>query len=390
MRSIDDPSFLTPDERLSEVAAILAGRVCRHRNACPCRISHPFSRNANYRPYFGVRGWALLGSFSWLRLRPMIDNPRPLGQTQDQCPRAADPSLQRKEQATMNVRLHATCVCWLLILLSDVLAVRGDQAEVIMPKEVIRFFNGDKLDGLYTWLERTKYEDPDKVLTIKDGVVHFTGDENGYICTKKRYKDYHLVVEYRWGERTFGEPQDHGPIVRRVPPLRRPRRGVSGPVHGRAGMPDHRRRHRRLRTHSRKTRRREPDSRLDHRRDRQAPRLRRPARLAERRPARHPDRPERLSRQLVRPRPAMGERRWTIGRRTTWPARARSGPALDIVSDGGHVQYRVNGVLANEAFDVTPSSGKICLQCEGAEMDFRRFELHPLNKTTVLRDARAG
>jgi hypothetical protein len=38
-----------------------------------------------------------------------------------------------------------------------------------------------------------------------------------------------------------------------------------------------------------------------------------------------------------------------------------------------------NGVLANEAFDVKPSSGKISLQVEGAEMDFRNFELHPLD-----------
>jgi len=44
--------------------------------------------------------------------------------------------------------------------------------------------------------------------------------------------------------------------------------------------------------------------------------------------------------------------------------------------------YYVNCVLANEAFDVTPSTGKISLQCEGAEMDYRRFELHPLNKST--------
>ncbi len=29
MRTFDDPSFLTPDERLSEVAAILAGGVLR-------------------------------------------------------------------------------------------------------------------------------------------------------------------------------------------------------------------------------------------------------------------------------------------------------------------------------------------------------------------------
>lgn len=38
MRTFDDPSFLTPDERLSEVAAILAGGVLRlySRSALSC------------------------------------------------------------------------------------------------------------------------------------------------------------------------------------------------------------------------------------------------------------------------------------------------------------------------------------------------------------------
>ena len=43
--------------------------------------------------------------------------------------------------------------------------------------------------------------------------------------------------------------------------------------------------------------------------------------------------------------------------------------------------YYVNDVLANEAFNVKPSSGRISLQVEGAEMDFRNFELRPLGKS---------
>ena len=52
---------------------------------------------------------------------------------------------------------------------------------------------------------------------------------------------------------------------------------------------------------------------------------------------------------------------------------------LDVICDGGHIVYRVNGVLANEAFDVEPSAGKILIQSEGAEVYVRRFELHPLS-----------
>ena len=51
---------------------------------------------------------------------------------------------------------------------------------------------------------------------------------------------------------------------------------------------------------------------------------------------------------------------------------------LDVVCDGGHITYRVNGTLANEAFDMNPTSGKILFQSEGAEVYVRRFELQPL------------
>jgi hypothetical protein len=41
----------------------------------------------------------------------------------------------------------------------------------------------------------------------------------------------------------------------------------------------------------------------------------------------------------------------------------------------------VNGVEVNEATEVSPASGRILLQCEGFEIFFRKFELHPLRKT---------
>ena len=53
---------------------------------------------------------------------------------------------------------------------------------------------------------------------------------------------------------------------------------------------------------------------------------------------------------------------------------------LDVICDGGHIIYRVNGIQANEGFDAEPSSGKILLQSEAAEVYYRRFELQPLGK----------
>ena len=44
----------------------------------------------------------------------------------------------------------------------------------------------------------------------------------------------------------------------------------------------------------------------------------------------------------------------------------------------GVVSVIVNGTVVNRAEAVFPSSGPILLQCEGSEIFFRRFELHPL------------
>jgi hypothetical protein len=52
--------------------------------------------------------------------------------------------------------------------------------------------------------------------------------------------------------------------------------------------------------------------------------------------------------------------------------------SVECVCDGGNVTVRVNGTVVNEASDVSPRSGPILLQSEGSEVLFRRFELHAL------------
>jgi hypothetical protein len=72
-------------------------------------------------------------------------------------------------------------------------------------------FNGRDLDGWYTFLQKHgKDRDPDRVVTIEDGAIHLykharDGDEvvMGYIATEKEYGDYHLRLQYRWGEKKF-------------------------------------------------------------------------------------------------------------------------------------------------------------------------------------------
>ena len=72
-------------------------------------------------------------------------------------------------------------------------------------------FNGRDLTGWYTFLQKHgKDRDPDRVITIEDGTIHLyknarDGDEvvMGYIGTEKEYGDYHLRLQYRWGEKKF-------------------------------------------------------------------------------------------------------------------------------------------------------------------------------------------
>src|SRR5262249_45479580 len=87
-----------------------------------------------------------------------------------------------------------------------VVVLRGDEppTSAVPPGGVIRLFNGRNLDGLSTWLQDTKHDDPRQVFRVGDGVLQITGAGNGYIATREEYRDYHLIVEYRWGKATDG------------------------------------------------------------------------------------------------------------------------------------------------------------------------------------------
>src|SRR5690606_27209695 len=75
------------------------------------------------------------------------------------------------------------------------------------PHKTIQLFNGKNLEGWYTFLKgRGRDIDPKKVFTVRDGLIHISGEEYGCITTDKEYENYKLVVEYKWGEQTF-EPR---------------------------------------------------------------------------------------------------------------------------------------------------------------------------------------
>ncbi len=86
--------------------------------------------------------------------------------------------------------------------------MRAQQVPVVRPTETIVLFNGKNLDGFYTYLETNKYKDPKHVFTVKDGVLRISGEEWGGLTTRKAYRDYHLVVEWKWGGLTWAPRED--------------------------------------------------------------------------------------------------------------------------------------------------------------------------------------
>lgn len=69
-------------------------------------------------------------------------------------------------------------------------------------------FNGKDLTGFYVYLKEHKYEDPKKVFTVHDGLLHVSGEEWGGVATKEEFSDYHLVVEWKWGEKTWASRKE--------------------------------------------------------------------------------------------------------------------------------------------------------------------------------------
>jgi hypothetical protein len=64
-------------------------------------------------------------------------------------------------------------------------------------------FNGRDLEGFYTFLTDSKQDDPRGVFTVGDGSIVVSGEEWGGFATKDEFQDYLLIVEWRWGERTW-------------------------------------------------------------------------------------------------------------------------------------------------------------------------------------------
>ena len=73
-----------------------------------------------------------------------------------------------------------------------------------------RLFDGRTLDGWRFYQEGVPDGDPRRVVRIQDGALHFLapdrgadGTKPGHISTLDEHGDFHLRLQFRWGEARY-------------------------------------------------------------------------------------------------------------------------------------------------------------------------------------------
>ncbi|MCD7937197.1 MAG: DUF1080 domain-containing protein [Tannerellaceae bacterium] len=69
----------------------------------------------------------------------------------------------------------------------------------VYAQKTIKLFNGKDLSNWNFVVDKNSVP-ADQVYSVKDGVIHITGQPFGYMYTKEKYDNYKLHVEWRWAE----------------------------------------------------------------------------------------------------------------------------------------------------------------------------------------------
>lgn len=100
----------------------------------------------------------------------------------------------------------------ILFLFAFSLTLNGLRSqEAIAPPAVVDLLADPELKDFTAHLNPASSlsDDPRKIWAIGAvGTMRVSGEGMGYLRTNKAYRDYHLVIEYRWGERTLGTRAD--------------------------------------------------------------------------------------------------------------------------------------------------------------------------------------
>jgi Domain of Unknown Function (DUF1080) len=185
----------------------------------------------------------------------------------------------------------------------------------------IPLFNGKDLSN---WVFKLKDPavDPAKVFTVKNGIIHISGDPFGYMRTVATYSDYKLHVEWRWP----AEATNSGVFVHAQKPdsvwLRcvecQLKAGNAGDFVCMNGAD------------------------MNERKDKSKPFV------------------EKLAASSEKP---TGE--WNT---------------MEVTCLGNTIEVKVNGILQNRGTNVSVNAGSICLQSEGKEVEFKNVYLTKLKK----------
>lgn len=249
------------------------------------------------------------------------------------------------------------------------------------PRGVVDLLAGQAREHLYTWLVDDHYEDPLRVFSYVDAVdggpaLRISGERWGGVATRRNFRDYRLVAEFRWGLLSWGDRRDRardsGILIHC-----QGRDGNTGPdfngpwmasvevqiIEGGTGDLIL------VGGHGEEGETLQPGLRTTVSRDRDGEWVYDPwGKWREFRRgrinwfARDPDWEDRL------------------GFRGKRDVESPSGQwnQLEIVCRGNEITSYLNGRLVNRARDLWWTEGKIMIQSEGAEIFFRRLELHPL------------
>lgn len=230
-------------------------------------------------------------------------------------------------------------------------AVAAEGTSGIPPHgQAIVLFDGTSLANFDSFLKTQGLNrDPEQVFRLENGVIHISGTEFGYLITKRAYANYYLRAEFKWGEATHapreGKARDSGILYHVQGPQKVWPTSIEFQIcEGQTGyfyMTDG-------------AALTGPDGK---------------------RVTGPPGSAARISRF------GAGFLRDVIGYRD--PAGEVEKPhgewnLVELVAQGDHVKQYVNGRLVNEGSGAYPSSGKILIQSEGAEVYFRDIRLFPL------------
>jgi putative membrane-bound dehydrogenase-like protein len=105
-----------------------------------------------------------------------------------------------------------TAVFSFLALSFTLSGLRGQEpSAAISPTQVVNLLADPELKDFTAHLnpKASLSNDPRKIWAIgENGVMRVSGEGMGYLRTKQAWRDYHLVIDYQWGERTLGTRTD--------------------------------------------------------------------------------------------------------------------------------------------------------------------------------------